>query len=103
MGNQGGSNEGVNKVIEWVKSNKVGTISKVNVWTNRPVWPQGVNKKRMPLKDQKISHGTYGLVRLKAESTPLVYTPLTGEDFGNTEQELSEIWDVTYSTRPTKP
>ncbi|MAJ38267.1 MAG: oxidoreductase [Flavobacteriaceae bacterium] len=46
MGNQGGSNEGVNKVIEWVKSNKVGTISKVNVWTNRPVWPQGVNIKK---------------------------------------------------------
>ncbi len=42
MGNQGGSNIGVNKVSEWVTAGKIGTIDFVNVWTNRPVWPQGV-------------------------------------------------------------
>ncbi|MEM7660188.1 MAG: Gfo/Idh/MocA family oxidoreductase, partial [Bacteroidota bacterium] len=41
MGNQGGSNPLLNMVQEWVDSGAVGKISKVQVWTNRPVWPQG--------------------------------------------------------------
>ncbi len=42
MGNQGGSNIGVNKITEWVNDRRIGTIKEVKVWTNRPVWPQGV-------------------------------------------------------------
>ena len=42
MGNQGGSNPLLNLVQGWVDSGKVGKISEVKVWTNRPVWPQGI-------------------------------------------------------------
>ncbi|MDP4999813.1 MAG: Gfo/Idh/MocA family oxidoreductase [Saprospiraceae bacterium] len=42
MGNQGGSNPGVQKVIDWVDKKRIGTITKVYIWTNRPVWPQGI-------------------------------------------------------------
>ena len=41
MGNQGGSNPLLGMVQNWVDSGVVGKISKVQVWTNRPVWPQG--------------------------------------------------------------
>ena len=41
MGNQGGSNPLLGMVQKWVDSGKLGKISKVQVWTNRPVWPQG--------------------------------------------------------------
>lgn len=41
MGNQGGSNPLLNMVQKWVDSKKLGKIYKVQVWTNRPVWPQG--------------------------------------------------------------
>ena len=41
MGNQGGSNPLLGMVQEWVDSGKLGKISKIEVWTNRPVWPQG--------------------------------------------------------------
>ncbi len=41
MGNQGGSNPLLNMVQKWVDSDALGKISKVQVWTNRPVWPQG--------------------------------------------------------------
>lgn len=41
MGNQGGSNELLNMVQKWVDSGVLGKISKVQIWTNRPVWPQG--------------------------------------------------------------
>ena len=41
MGNQGGSNPLLGMVQKWVDSGMLGNISKVQVWTNRPVWPQG--------------------------------------------------------------
>ncbi|MFT4735895.1 MAG: putative dehydrogenase [Arcticibacterium sp.] len=41
MGNQGGSNPLLGMVQGWIDSGKLGKISKVQVWTNRPVWPQG--------------------------------------------------------------
>jgi len=41
MGNQGGSNPLLNMVQKWVDSKALGKISKVQIWTNRPVWPQG--------------------------------------------------------------
>lgn len=41
MGNQGGSNPLLDMVQKWVDTGAIGKISKVQVWTNRPVWPQG--------------------------------------------------------------
>lgn len=41
MGNQGGSNGLLNMVQKWIDDGKIGPVSKVQVWTNRPVWPQG--------------------------------------------------------------
>ncbi len=43
MGNQGASSNGVKQMIKWFNEGKIGTVSKVHVWTNRPVWPQGIN------------------------------------------------------------
>ncbi|PSR14047.1 MAG: oxidoreductase [Bacteroidetes bacterium] len=42
MGNQGASNPLLQLVQQWVDSGQIGKISKVQVWTNRPVWPQGI-------------------------------------------------------------
>src|SRR3990167_7054506 len=41
MGNQGASNPLLGMVKQWVDSGAIGKIAKVQVWTNRPVWPQG--------------------------------------------------------------
>ncbi len=41
MGNQGASNPLLKMVQAWVDSDKIGKVSKVQIWTNRPVWPQG--------------------------------------------------------------
>ena len=49
MGNQGGSNPLLGMVQGWVDSGKLGKISKVQIWTNRPVWPQGF---AMPAPDE---------------------------------------------------
>lgn len=42
MGNQGASGKGVQTMIDWYNAGLIGTVNKVDVWTNRPVWPQGI-------------------------------------------------------------
>jgi predicted dehydrogenase len=42
MGNQGASNPGQAQMIEWFDKGLIGTVSEVYVWTDRPVWPQGI-------------------------------------------------------------
>ncbi len=44
MGNQGASGEGVRLMQEWYNAGLIGTAHTVYVWTNRPVWPQGMGK-----------------------------------------------------------
>lgn len=42
MGNQGRSGDGVRMVCEWIWAGAIGTVREVHAWTNRPVWPQGI-------------------------------------------------------------
>jgi predicted dehydrogenase len=42
MGNQGHSGDDGRRVIELIRGGAIGKVSEVHVWTNRPVWPQGV-------------------------------------------------------------
>lgn len=43
MGNQGASGEGVNLTTEWIANGEIGEITKVEAFTDRPIWPQGLN------------------------------------------------------------
>ncbi|HEX8521218.1 MAG TPA: Gfo/Idh/MocA family oxidoreductase [Tepidisphaeraceae bacterium] len=42
MGNQGHSAEGSEEQVQWVKSGVIGPVKEVHVWTDRPIWPQGM-------------------------------------------------------------
>jgi hypothetical protein len=42
MGNQGASGDGVRQLMEWYNAGLIGDVDTVYVWTNRPVWPQGI-------------------------------------------------------------
>jgi predicted dehydrogenase len=44
MGNEGHSNDEVYEVAEIVQSGCLGTIREAHVWTNRPIWRQGMPK-----------------------------------------------------------
>jgi len=44
MGNQGHSGEGARLVCEWIADGAIGNVSEVHAWTNRPIWPQGIDK-----------------------------------------------------------
>lgn len=42
MGNQGASSDGSREARELIESGIIGKINRVDCWTNRPVWPQGI-------------------------------------------------------------
>ena len=42
MGNQGSSANGLRQGVEVVQSGALGNVSQVHVWSNRPIWGQGV-------------------------------------------------------------
>ncbi len=43
MGNQGSSAEGVDLIVEWLQNGEIGEVTKVEAFTDRPIWPQGLN------------------------------------------------------------
>lgn len=44
MGNQGHANEGNRLIVEYIRSGMLGEIREIHAWTNRPVWPQGLER-----------------------------------------------------------
>ena len=42
MGNQGHSGDGTRQLVEWIRAGVIGPVREVHVWTNRPIWPQGI-------------------------------------------------------------
>lgn len=42
MGNQGHSGEDIRLLTEWIQDGAIGPVYEVHVWTDRPVWPQGL-------------------------------------------------------------
>lgn len=42
MGNQGSSGDGVRQLHEWYDAGLIGDVHTVQIWTNRPIWPQGI-------------------------------------------------------------
>ncbi|MDP4131809.1 MAG: Gfo/Idh/MocA family oxidoreductase [Bacteroidota bacterium] len=44
MGNQGASGDGVRQLTDWYKAGLVGDVHTVYCYTDRPIWPQGVER-----------------------------------------------------------
>lgn len=42
MGNQGTAENGLREAVEVLRSGAIGEVTEVHVWSNRPVWPQGL-------------------------------------------------------------
>ncbi|HBU58494.1 MAG TPA: oxidoreductase, partial [Verrucomicrobiales bacterium] len=53
MGNQGHSNPDSRRLVELIQGGVLGEVREVHVWTNRPVWPQGIDrpKDKPPVPD----------------------------------------------------
>ncbi len=53
MGNQGHSGNGVRELCEMIWNGDIGQVKECHIWTNRPVWPQGVPRpaETMPIPE----------------------------------------------------
>ncbi|MBM4073547.1 MAG: Gfo/Idh/MocA family oxidoreductase [Planctomycetes bacterium] len=48
MGNQGTSNGNLRTAVEIIRAGAIGDVREVHVWTNRPIWPQGIANRPKP-------------------------------------------------------
>lgn len=46
MGNQGHASEVGRLICEWIWDGAIGDVREVHCWTNRPIWPQGIERPR---------------------------------------------------------
>jgi len=44
MGNQGFSHPRTRRLVELVQAGVLGTVKEAHVWTDRPIWPQGIDR-----------------------------------------------------------
>jgi hypothetical protein len=51
MGNQGASGAGVRQICEWIWNGEIGEVTRVDAFTDRPIWPQGLSR---PEKAEKV-------------------------------------------------
>jgi predicted dehydrogenase len=55
MGNQGAAGEGCRTTREWLEAGVIGTVREIHSWTNRPVWPQGIEFPAPDPRDKKTA------------------------------------------------
>ena len=48
MGNQLHSTDGRRRAVEYILNGAIGDVREVHVWTNRPIWPQGIPRPTPP-------------------------------------------------------
>ncbi len=53
MGNQGSSGDGVRTACAWAWAGEIGEVRKVDVWSSRPIWPQGLDTPTVSMKVPK--------------------------------------------------
>ncbi len=44
MGNQGSAGDGLRRSVEVIQAGIIGDPKELHVWSNRPIWPQGINR-----------------------------------------------------------
>jgi len=44
MGNQGSAEDGLRRAVECIHAGIIGPIHQAHVWSNRPIWPQGLGR-----------------------------------------------------------
>ena len=55
MGNQGTSENGLREAVEVVQSGALGDVKEIHIWSNRPVWAQGMGLRSCSTRRYELS------------------------------------------------
>jgi predicted dehydrogenase len=80
MGNQGHSTENARLINEWIAAGMIGPVREVYIWTNRPIWPQGIPRPNA--------------------TAPTAFTPPTGWGSGNIRDATANALAGNFSPPP---
>lgn len=75
MGNQGSSGKGVRQVCEWIWNGEIGEITKVEAFTDRPIWPQGLPRPEVAQRPAKTLNWDLFIGPAKYRAYNEIYTP----------------------------
>jgi hypothetical protein len=75
MGNQGASGDGVRQTCAWIWNGEIGEIKKVEAFTDRPIWPQGLPAPEKADKPAKTLNWDLFLGPAKYRAYNSIYTP----------------------------
>ena len=81
MGNQGSAEDGLRRAVEVVQAGVIGSVREVHVWSNRPIWPQGMD--RPPGEDPVPPTFDWDLWLGPAPKRPYKHTWPNGNGNGN--------------------
>lgn len=75
MGNQGSSGDGVRQACAWAWDGEIGEVRKVDVWSSRPIWPQGLDTPTEIMKVPKTLDWNLWIGHMPFRPYNSAYTP----------------------------
>ena len=75
MGNQANSGDGVRQLCEWIWNGEIGEIKEVHAWTDRPIWPQGLQRPTQVMKAPKTLNWDLFIGTAPMRPFNEIYTP----------------------------
>ena len=70
MGNQGSAGSGLRRAVQVIQSGLIGAVTELHVWSNRPVWPQGIDRPKG--SDPVPDHLNWDLWQGQTPDTPYI-------------------------------
>jgi predicted dehydrogenase len=100
MGNQGHSSNDARLINEWIQAGLIGPVHEVHVWTNRPIWPQGVPRPGKPDPQARNAGGGFGndwtQKRVDIETAAAIAGPFSPPSTLNWDLWLGPAPEVPY-------
>lgn len=75
MGNQGASLAGTRRAIDWIRNGEIGEVTRIEAFTNRPIWPQGMPAPKQAMKVPKTMNWEAFIGPAKFRPYNAAYTP----------------------------
>ena len=101
MGNQGTAENGFREGVELIRSGVLGPIKEIHVWTNRPIWPQGMHRpKDTPGHPQQRPLVRVPRPRPRSAVPPGLSARSTGAAGSTSAPAPWATWPATRSTSP---